>query len=50
MFVAYLLATTPEPTAMEYIQSFFQNFVSSGQGTAAIVGLIVGYLFRGLTR
>ncbi|MFN7317526.1 MAG: hypothetical protein ACK5SC_00990 [Microcystis sp.] len=31
------------------VQKSFSNFVNSGQAWALLIGLIVGYMFRGFT-
>jgi hypothetical protein len=31
------------------VQKFFSNFVKTGQAWALLIGLIIGYMFRGFT-
>ncbi|ELS45615.1 hypothetical protein C789_4607 [Microcystis aeruginosa FACHB-905 = DIANCHI905] len=31
------------------VQKAFSNFVKTGQASALLIGLVVGYLFRGFT-
>ncbi len=39
-----------DPKVLDQIQNFFKNFIQSGQVWALLIGLVVGYLVRGVTR
>ncbi len=38
-----------DPDLLGNFQSSFNNFIQSGQGWALLIGLIIGYMIRGLT-
>jgi hypothetical protein len=38
-----------DPDVLGQIQNWWNNFIKSGQVWALIIGLIVGYVFRGMT-
>lgn len=43
-------ATTDDPEVLRGIRKTFDYFIKSGQVWALLVGLILGYILRGLTR
>jgi len=38
-----------DPDLLGNLQRSFNNFIESGQGWALLIGLIIGYMIRGLT-
>ncbi|HAX85866.1 MAG TPA: hypothetical protein DCY91_06235 [Cyanobacteria bacterium UBA11370] len=44
-----LAQTVDDPDVLGQMQSWFSNFIQSGQVWALLIGLIIGYLFRGMT-
>lgn len=45
----WLAQTVTDPDVMGQMQRWLQNFVSSGQLAALIIGFAIGFAFRGLT-
>ncbi|NJL01959.1 MAG: hypothetical protein HC838_13160 [Spirulinaceae cyanobacterium RM2_2_10] len=45
----WLAQTVTDPDVLGQMQRWFQNFVSSGQLAALIIGFVLGFAFRGLT-
>lgn len=41
--------TLKDPDLLGNIQAAFQNFIQSGQIWALLIGLVLGYMIRGLT-
>jgi hypothetical protein len=44
-----LAQSVQDPEVLTRIQDAWSNFISTGQVWALIIGLIIGYLFRGIT-
>ncbi|NEO25817.1 MAG: hypothetical protein F6K03_02685 [Kamptonema sp. SIO4C4] len=44
-----LAQNVEDPQVLNQIQSWFSNFVSSGQLTTLIIGFVIGFAFRSLT-
>jgi len=44
-----LAQSVEDPEVLTRIQSAWNNFISTGQVWALLIGLIIGYLFRGIT-
>jgi hypothetical protein len=44
-----LAQSVQDPEVLTRIQSAWNNFISTGQVWALLIGLIIGYLFRGIT-
>ncbi len=47
---SYLIAQTFDQDVLGDIKTGFDNFIESGQVWALLIGLVVGYVIRGLTR
>lgn len=48
--IATILAqTVTDPNVLGQMQTAFQNFVQSGQVWAMVIGLVIGYVVRGMT-
>ena len=44
-----LAQSVQDPEVLTRIQDAWSNFISTGQVWALLIGLIIGYLFRGIT-
>ncbi|MBE9124636.1 hypothetical protein IQ257_03530 [Coleofasciculus sp. LEGE 07092] len=44
-----LAQTIEDPDVLGQIQGAFKNFVESGQVWAFLIGLVIGYIFRGMS-
>lgn len=44
-----LAQTVNDPDVLGRIQSAWNNFIKTGQVWALLIGLVVGYVFRGMT-
>ncbi len=45
----WLAQAVSDPDVLGQMTRWFQNFVSSGQLAALIIGFVVGFVFRGIT-
>ncbi|MGB7442449.1 MAG: hypothetical protein WA919_15400 [Coleofasciculaceae cyanobacterium] len=45
----FLAQSVEDPDVLGQMQDAWNNFVSSGQIWALLLGLIIGYMFRGFT-
>ncbi len=45
----WVAQTVTDPDVMGQMQRWLQNFVSSGQLAALIIGFVIGFAFRGMT-
>ncbi|WP_446357697.1 hypothetical protein [Coleofasciculus sp. G2-EDA-02] len=44
-----VLAQVADPDVLGQMQDAFNNFIESGQVWAFLIGLIIGYIFRGMS-
>ncbi|TVQ59060.1 MAG: hypothetical protein EA366_05490 [Spirulina sp. DLM2.Bin59] len=45
-----LAQAVSDPDVLGQIQSGFQNFIESGQVWAMVIGIVIGYAIRSITR